>query len=192
MAASAERTVSRAIAEAAHGIGFDALPSEVLRHARLLALDTRLVAMAGAVQPDVEAVAALTRRTGGAAESPLWSCGTRVPTAEAAFVNALAASALDYDSLHENVHPDAIVLASAWSLAAATRATMGDLLRAYVLGSELVCRLADATTGPQKGWTIGAVLGTFGSALAASLLLKLSPERTTNALGLCLSMAAGS
>lgn len=192
MAASAERTVSRAIAEAMHGIAFEALPQDVLRHARLLALDTRMVALAGAVQPDVEAVGALIRRNGGIAESALWACGTRVPAAEAAFVNALAASALDYDSLHENVHPDAIVLASAWSVAASVGASARDLLRAYVLGSELVCRLANAATGPQKGWTIGAVLGTFGSALAASLLLKLSPERIADALGLCLSMAAGS
>lgn len=192
MAGSAERTVSRLLAEAMHGVAFESLPANVLQHARRLALDTRMVAFAGAVQPDVEAVADLVRRTGGMAESPLWPCGTRVPAAEAAFVNALAASALDYDSLHENVHPDAIVLAAAWSVAHAAHAGGRDLLRAYVLGSELVCRLANAATGPQKGWTLGAVLGTFGAALAASLLLKLTPERTTHALGLCLSMAAGS
>ncbi len=57
----------------------------------------------------------LIRRNGGIAQSPLWRCGTRVPAAEAAFANALAASALDYDSLHENVHPDAIVLADGFS-----------------------------------------------------------------------------
>mgnify|MGYP001168780245 CR=1 FL=1 len=192
MAASAEPSVSRQLADAMHGLPFEALPGEVIEHARWLAVDTRMVALAGAAQPDVEAVAALIRRNGGVAQSPLWRCGTRVPAAEAAFVNALAASALDYDSLHENVHPDAIVLAAASAVAAAVHADGRELARAYVLGSELVCRLANAATGPQKGWTLGAVLGTFGAAMAASLLLKLAPQRATHALGLCLSMAAGS
>lgn len=192
MAASAEPSVSRLLAEAMHGLPCAALPVAVVEHARRLAIDTRMVALAGGAQPDVEAVAALVRRNGGIAQSPLWRCGTRVPAAEAAFANALAASALDYDSLHENVHPDAIVLAAAAAVAAAVHADERELVRAYVLGSELVCRLADASTGPQKGWTLGAVLGTFGAAMAASLLLKLAPDRVTHALGLCLSMAAGS
>jgi 2-methylcitrate dehydratase PrpD len=47
-------------------------------------------------------------------------------------------------------------------------------------------------TGPQKGWTIGAVLGVFGAAAGAALLLGLDADRTAHALGIALSMAAGS
>ena len=96
MAASAEPSVSRLLAEAMHGLPYSALPVAVVEHARRLAIDTRMVALAGGTQPDVEAVAALIRRNGGIAQSPLWRCGTRVPAAEAAFANALAASALTH------------------------------------------------------------------------------------------------
>ncbi|HQQ78541.1 MAG TPA: MmgE/PrpD family protein, partial [Thermoanaerobaculia bacterium] len=156
--------------------------------ATLLAMRRALenLALAGATQPDVEAVAALARTTGGAAQSRLWACGSKVPAAEAAFVNALAASALDYDSLHDNVHPEAIALPVAWAVASAMRASGEEFLRAYILGTEAICRLAESAEGPQKGWTIGAVVGTFGAALTASLLLAHSPDATAHALGLCL------
>ncbi|MFW7347054.1 MAG: MmgE/PrpD family protein [Pigmentiphaga sp.] len=192
MAAPTETSLSQWLGDRLAAAARTGLPADAMESARRLILDTRMVAWAGAAQPDVIAVRELTVRNGGAAQSSIWSGPWKVPAAEAAFVNALSASALDYDSLHANVHPDAIVAAAAWAVGESVRATGREVLQAYALGSELVCRLADAVSGPQKGWTIGAVLGTFGAAGAAALLMRLPPQQITHALGLCLSMAAGS
>ncbi|WP_342132584.1 MmgE/PrpD family protein [Hydrogenophaga sp. OTU3427] len=185
-------SVSRSLAERLHSISFDRLPSAVVQHAKDLLVDTRMVAAAGFMQSDVQAAAELLIGQGGRAESGVWSGAARIPAPQAAFLNALAASALDYDSLHLNVHPDAITLAAAWAVGEQVHASGADTLRAFILGSELICRLSAAVSGSQKGWTIGAVLGTFGAAAVASVLMKLSVDETVAALGLCLSVAAGS
>ncbi|MFA7679502.1 MAG: MmgE/PrpD family protein, partial [Pigmentiphaga sp.] len=193
MAAFAESSVSQRLAKALDQFfRAGSLPDAVRDHAAVLMLDTHMVALAGFVQPDVRAVSASTANTGGAPEAGLWSGDARVPMAEAAFANALAASALDFDSLHGNVHPSAIVQAAAWAAGEAIGASGQQVLKAFVLGSELICKLAESVQGPQKGWTIGTVLGVFGAAAAVGLLMGLGPERLQHALGLCLSMAAGS
>lgn len=168
------------------------VPQPALAAARRLMLDTLAVAHAGAASPDVRAVMAMAAEQGGRPDSLPWGMGTRLPAPEAALVNAMAASALDFDSLHEKVHPDAIALAASWSVAQRMHASGAAMLAAFIASSELICRLSRACRGPQKGWTIGAVLGTFGAAASAARLLGLDEQGIGNALGLALSMAGGS
>ena len=104
----------------------------------------------------------------------------------------MAAAALDFDSLCLTVHADCVVVPAAMAAGQAVRASGREVLAAYVAGVEFMARLSHASVPPQRGWTHTAVFGVFGAAIAAARLLGLSPDETANAIGICLSLAAGS
>jgi 2-methylcitrate dehydratase PrpD len=115
--------------------------------------------------------------------------------AGAAFINGTAAHGEDFDDSFEGtpVHASAVVLPAV--LAAAERYGLAgaDLLRGYVVGSELMCRLAlvAPTAIHRAGFHPTAVIGTLGAAAGVGASLRLSSRQLTDALGIAGSMASG-
>src|SRR5829696_1359912 len=92
-----------------------AVPEEARAAARMFLLDTLAVGVAGtghAAQPGLLAAA---NRWGAGAEAGVWGEAARLPAAQAAFVNAFQAHALEFDAIHE----PAVVHATTPTLAAA-------------------------------------------------------------------------
>ena len=155
-------------------------------------VDTLSVAWAGTRAEGIDPVRTLIGRSGGVPEARVWCYGDRLPATQAAFVNGMLASALDYDSLHDraNVHTDGVVVPAVLAVADARGATGAQVITALVAGSELMVRLGLAAQS-HPGWFYSSVFGAFGAAAATSNLLGLDETRTLHALGIALSQAAG-
>jgi 2-methylcitrate dehydratase PrpD len=131
------------------------------------------------------------------AEGPCTALGHSrgLDTAGAAFINGTAAHGEDFDDSFEGtpVHASAVVLPAV--LAAAERHGRGgaDLLRGYVVGTELMCRLAlvAPTAIHRAGFHPTAVIGALGAAAGVGATLGLSARQLTDALGIAGSMASG-
>jgi 2-methylcitrate dehydratase PrpD len=185
-------TVSETLAKHVAAARYEALPADVALFTKRLVLDTLAVAWAGADAPGAKPVRELVAKEGGAPESTLWVFGGRLPAGAAAFLNGMAASALDYDSVYEagSVHPDIVTVPAALAIAERQRLSGREFLTAVALGNDLMCRLGKATV-KNTGWFYTSLYGVFGAAAAAAKLLKLDAGGVRDALGLAFSHAGG-
>lgn len=112
---------------------------------------------------------------------------------DAAFVNATAAHALDYDDTGLDGHPSVVLAPAVLAEAERLGASWAELIAAYVAGyevwAELVARDADKHHG--KGWHPTAVFGTVAAAAAGARLRGLAAQPAAHALGIAASMAGG-
>ena len=186
-------TLARELAERISTTSYDQLSRQALDYAKIGLLDTLGVGVAGS-QDDAAVIA---RRTiappPGAAL--VWGTRGRATPLDAAFMNAIAANVLDFDDCTDNLggHPSAPVLPALLALAEQLGARGRDVLIAYVVGFETETQLGRGVNfyHYEKGWHPTATLGVFGAGAACARLLALDVERTTCALSLCASMAAG-
>ncbi|HSH90887.1 MAG TPA: MmgE/PrpD family protein [Ramlibacter sp.] len=183
---------TRNVARWVTGLSYADLPADVVAAAKRQVLDTLAVAWAGTGADGIDNVRQVIDSCGGTAQSHVWCLGESLPATQAAFINAMLASALDFDSLHDraNVHSDGVVLPAIFALADARGANGEEVITALVAGGELVVRLGLAA-GSSPGWFYSSVFGVFGAAAAAAKLLRLDETQTLNALGIALSQASG-
>ena len=160
---------------------FEDLDSEVVDAAKRQAVDTLSVAWRVRAQKvSIRCARSLSQR--GAPEARVWCYGDRLPATQAAFVNGMLASALDYDSLHDraNVHTDGVVVPAVLAVADARGATGAQVITAMVAGSELMVRLGLATTATPVG-SIHQCSESFGAAAATCNLLGLDETHSASA-----------
>jgi len=110
-------TLSERFARHLAGLRYEALPQAALDASKRIMRDTLAVAWAGSEAPGL---AELRRGMASAGtESVLWGTGQRTSALDAAFLNGVAAAALDYDALHLDavVHSDIVLLPSMLAIA---------------------------------------------------------------------------
>ena len=188
-AAGAE-SISQTIARHVVGCDYSALPASSVRAAKMLMLDTLAVAWSGTSAPGAPEARALLVDEGGRADSTVWGFGGKLPATSATFINSISGAALDYDGV-DCVHGAVVALPAALALAEREHASGREFLAAYVIGSDLCSRFGGVITGAHKGWYTTSIYGAFGAAATAAKLLGLDATATCDALGLCLSQAAG-
>ncbi|EIP84625.1 MmgE/PrpD family protein [Burkholderia humptydooensis MSMB43] len=174
----------------------DALPDDVVAKAKRHVLDTFGAALAGASAVETRSARALT----GAAErggALLWGTRRAAGARDAAFVNGIAAHALELDDSGGCDHSGAVVLPAALAaLACAARSVSGrECLAAIVLGYDVGRRVLEAAGGYSAhngaGWHSTLSCGVFGAAAASARMLGLDAARTRDALGHAASFAGG-
>jgi 2-methylcitrate dehydratase PrpD len=115
--------------------------------------------------------------------------------AGAALINGTAAHGEDFDDSFEGtpVHASAVVLPAVLAAAERYGGSGADVLRGYVVGTELMCRLALVAPMAihRAGFHPTAVIGALGAAAGVAATLRLSPPQLTSALGIAGSMASG-
>jgi 2-methylcitrate dehydratase PrpD len=113
----------------------------------------------------------------------------------AAFVNAIGGNLLDYDDTHLRtvIHPAAPVAPAALALGELRGLSGPDVLRAFILGAEVECRIGNAVSPGHyaRGWHITSTCGVFGAAAAGAALLGLNAQQTAHAIGVASSQSAG-
>jgi len=123
------------------------------------------------------------------------STNRRTTVLDAALVNGVAAHALDYDDVAGSLggHPSVMLIPALLPLGEATASSGRDLVLAYVVGFETMCRIGRGVHHHhyEKGWHPTATLGIFGTVAAAARLLHLPVAQTAVALGMAASFAAG-
>ena len=114
--------------------------------------------------------------------------------ARAALLGA-AANALDFDDTHVAtvLHPGPPVVGALLALAEHESLPGTDFLKAYALGLETACRIANAVSPGHysHGWHITSTCGVYGAAIAAALGLRLSERQIHAALGVAATQASG-
>ncbi|ARP84475.1 hypothetical protein CAL12_10815 [Bordetella genomosp. 8] len=178
---------------------------DAVRHAALACmLDTVGVAVAGSVTPPARAALALCAGSSGARSTVLPAllvrpagagAATHATPAQAAFANATAAHALDFDDncYAGFVHGSAVIVPALLACAQAAGASGAQAITALVAGAECEYAVGAATRGLlyDLGWWTTGVLGPIGAAMAVCKLLDLDAPRIAHALSLAIGMAAG-
>lgn len=174
----------------------DAIPDDVVAKAKRHVLDTFGAALAGASAVETRSARALTGTVaqGGAS---LWGTRRAAGARDAAFVNGIAAHALELDDSGGCDHSGAVVLPAVLAaLSCAGRPVTGrECVAAIVLGYDVGRRVLEAAGGYSvhngAGWHSTLSCGVFGAAAASARVLGLDAARTRDALGHAASFAGG-
>lgn len=125
----------------------------------------------------------------------LWGLKRSSTVEGAALLNAIAAHALDFDDASSpmNGHPSVALLPALVALAEARDAPGMELVRAYLVGFEICCKLGRALdlTHYSRGWHMTSTVGTIAATVACGRLLGLDAERISNAIGLAVAQTGG-
>jgi 2-methylcitrate dehydratase PrpD len=141
----------------------------------------------------VTAIAALSPFS-GPPQATVLGRGMRLDMMHAALVNALSSNILDFDDTHARmvVHPTAPVASAVLALAEHRSVSGPALLHAFILGTEVECRLLDPAVGEYNfAWSPATSVGAFGAAAGAGYLLGLDEQQMASALGIAATQAAG-
>ncbi len=168
-------------------------PDSARQRAAAAAVDTVGVILAGADEP-----AARIARTVIGGDDVCHVLGTprRAGAADAAFANAVAAHALDFDDMCfvSMAHPSCALVPAALAAAEWASAAGRSLLDGYVVGFEIEGRLG-AVMNPRhyhaRGWHCTSSIGTVGAAAAAARIMGLDRAQAAHALGIAASLACG-
>jgi len=190
---------TRRIAAFARETAWADIPDSVKHEAKRSLLNGFATALGGCREPAVETSLAVLRRFAGEGRCGLVGRPERADMLLAAFVNAMSANIFDFDDTHPAtvIHPTAPVAPALFALAETKAGAEGcsgaGLLRAFILGGEIECRLGNAVSPFHyaRGWHITATCGVFGAAVGAGALLGLSEEQFGWALGNASAQASG-
>jgi 2-methylcitrate dehydratase PrpD len=173
------------------GVSFRDLPAEAVRVAKLAFLDGVAVLIAGRTDPAPQLL--MSALDPGAGDATLLFGSRRANAADAAWINATAAHALDYDDVAMRGHPSCVIvpaiLAEAETLGSPGRQMIAAYVAAYETWAELVLRDSD----PQhvRGWHLTGWIGSIAAAAACASLRQLSADACAMALSIAASQSAG-
>jgi 2-methylcitrate dehydratase PrpD len=174
---------------------FEAIPREVIEHARLCLIDGLGCGLFGATQQWGAIVAELAVELSGGGPATLWGRAQSASTADAALANGTAIHGFEIDDIHTRslMHPGAVSIPAAFALAEARQRSGRDFLTAMVAGYEIGLRVGVCGGIPHqmKGYHPTGTAGCLGAAAAAANILGLSALQTTHALAIAATQASG-
>ncbi|MFN2613644.1 MAG: MmgE/PrpD family protein [Actinomycetota bacterium] len=163
------------------------LPIAVRERARAQLVSVAAAILAGARRPQHDALVRAARAWGAGDQATILPHGGRAPITTAAYMNAAASIALDYDDYLFAGHTGHSAVIASLAFAEACDRSGAELLTAQVAANEVAGRLGAAMLlGPHNGqmWTyIHALAG----ACIAGRFLGLDAERITHAIGIALA-----
>jgi len=182
----------------ASGITYEQLPNELIPILKGLTLDTIGVALAASTLGDCcPQVANLVRSNPGAPECTVLGYGDRVSCLMAGFANGGLVHSLNFDALGRAGGHIGVAAVPAPLVMAEKRGGVSgkEFLASIAAAAEFTARLAGALTAAgvdaNEKFLEGQLLGFFGAAVGAGRILRCTPERMHNVLGLALMQASG-
>jgi 2-methylcitrate dehydratase PrpD len=177
-------------------VPFEAFDAASIDRAKIALLDIIAVAAAGFGNEITSKVRSCIGGFGGRDDSRIFFFPERLPSANAALVNATMSRVLDFDDTYElapnGAHASAYIIPVALALADSDSSLSGkDVLSAIILASDVYCRMtrsirANAVdTGRDNGPSV------FGTTAAAMRLMRLTEDQSYNAFGIAYAHCAG-
>jgi len=171
------------------------LDPEIIRQAKLFFADTVACMAAGSREEPVLIAEEYALKYGGAPVASILYSKVKTDVCSAALANGIAAHFHDFDDVSDsaNAHISVVVIPVILALGEELGATGEEALAAYITGIE-VCALMGRAMGREafrRGWHTTSNLGIFGGVASAGLLMKLTRQQMTFALGLAASEASG-
>ena len=192
--------IAHLLGDAAFEVTQKGLSLELRRESSRRVLDVIGNSLAATELPVAEIIKKVVSAWAGPADSFAIGAG-KLPSSSAALLNGTLAHSLDFDDTHlpSVLHPSASVVSAALAVGSKLNSKPSDVLDAITVGIEVTCRLGmagfDRKLGNsvffERGFHATSICGTLGSAVAAAMLMKLSSEQITSAIGIAASMGAG-
>lgn len=177
---------------------FEDIPEAALATTRAQLLDMAAVALAGRNEDGIRQLREMGRSLGGRGESVIWGSSLRLPSHDAARLNAVMVHALEFDDTFGPgyLHPSAIVFPAAFAVADMVGTITGrEFLTATTLATDIACRLSLAgqpgVDAFATGWHNTTLIGYLSAALVAGRLMRLDLAQLVNAAGIAGHQAAG-
>lgn len=179
---------ARDFAEQIVVLNFAQFPEATIAAAKKCIFDTLGVTIRGSVYESSSILKeTLTLPVDGRVSSLVGS-GIQSTVQEAALFNGTAAHSVEMDDFHRfaAVHPGVVIVPAALAVAEAVGVSGHDLIRAVIVGYEVMIRVGEACAGSpyERGFHPTPICGAFGAAAAAGCLLGLSSERLAQAIGI--------
>ncbi len=187
--------VTKSLAQFVAETQWDALTPAVIHQAKRALVNFFAVVLIGCREPTIETALQSLASFSAGKQAAVIGRPERLDALSAAFLNAASANVLDFCDTHVPtvIHPTAPVAPALFALGELRRVSGRDLILAFVLGTEIECRIGLAMSPGhyRRGWHITATCGVFGAAAGAGKLLALDAELLVSALGLAATQAAG-
>lgn len=171
------------------------IPAGVKKEATRSVVNSVGAMVGGSTDETVSLALQALRPYAGPPKASLFGCSVRLDPPRAALINGISSHVLDYDDTELNniIHPAGVVASALFALSADHPLSGRDFLQAFVLGTEVECRLGNAIypSHYDMGWHITATCGVFGAAAACGKVLGLTTERMVWALGIAATQAGG-
>jgi 2-methylcitrate dehydratase PrpD len=164
--------VTKALAQFVSGSQWEAIPPEVRQEGVRGLLNFFGCALGGAQDEAMGIAVKVLAPFFGPPQGIVIGRGERPDSLNAAFLNAVSANVLEYDDTHLAMvmHPAPPVAPGLFALAELRSVSGRELLRAYIVGVEISCRvgLGVMPTHYRCGWHVTATCGIFGAAAACA------------------------
>jgi aconitate decarboxylase len=179
----------------ASSLRYEAIPSEVIEHAKLCLLDALGCALYGSTQPWGRIAAEVAVELSGGGPASLWGHAGTASAADAALVNGTATHGFEIDDIHVRslMHPGAVAIPAAMALAESRGKSGRQLLVAIVAGYEVGLRAGICAGIPHcmRGFHPTGTAGCPGAAAAAASAIGLTPDQSIHAIAIASTQAAG-
>jgi 2-methylcitrate dehydratase PrpD len=177
-------------------LAYDRLPGEVASQARRCLVDTVGALLAGSrLSQSGQSGRRFAERLGEEPQSVVAGSSLRKSPMTAAFVNGIAAHALELDdgSKYATYHPGASIIPACLALGEAEGISGKQLVEAITAGYEVSLRIGTAINPGHylRGFHPTGTIASFGTTAAAAKILGLSPDLTVQAMGIAGSLASG-
>lgn len=175
----------------AASLRFDQIPDAALDVIHTGFADCVGVMLAGRDEPPTQILTQVLAPPAGPATLVF---GSRTASAtDAAWINGVAAHALDFDDVAIKGHPSTVLVPAILAEGQALGSTGKEMMVAYAVGYEVWAELArrDPEHYHTKGWHPTGILGSIGAAAACASLNKLNAEQCAMAISLGASQSAG-
>jgi 2-methylcitrate dehydratase len=182
-----QKTIAERLAAYAHGLRYEDLDADTIERVKSHVIDTLGCGLAAFDEKPVRICRDVALASSGGRATVIGTTH-RVAPDLAAFANDAAVRYLDLNDAYVasvTGHPSDTI-AACLAVAEAERSSPAELFTAIVLAYEINCRLIDAFDISTRGWDV-PVFNLPAVALAAGKLMKLPPDKLTQAVNLSLN-----
>lgn len=186
-------SVTRELAAVLAAVTYEDLPSQALEDTHRSVLDWLGSALAGSVEVPARLMQSVVAQMGASNEATVFAAG-RASAGAAAMANGVASHILELDDVHKGstLHAAAPIIPAALAVAEREHADGRSFLAAVALGYEAAFRIGEAVNPSHyRFFHPTGTAATFGAAVAAGSLMKLTSEQMLQALGSAGTQAAG-
>ena len=182
------RPLAERLAAYAHALRYDDLDAATVERVKAHVIDTIGCGIAAFGEPPVRIRREVALAAGSRGAATVIGADARAAPDLAAFANGAAFRYYDLNDVYVGAlaaHPSDHI-AACLAVAEAERASATDLITAIALAYEINCRMIDAFDFTSRGWDVPA-FSLPAVALAAGKLMRLDPEKLTQAVNLAIN-----